>query len=58
MYNLQKAQHSRTITHISQPSMWTHKDVYKVNEWIKADPDITTKELAQKFNKNGTIVFS
>ena len=41
-----------------RPSMWTQKDVYKVNEWIKADPDITTKELTQKFNENGTIVFS
>ena len=41
-----------------QPSTWTQKDVYKVNEWIKADPDITTKELTQKFNENGTIVFS
>ena len=40
------------------PSTWTQKDVYKVNKWIKADPDITTKELTQKFNENGTIVFS
>ena len=40
------------------PSMWTQKNVYKVNKWIKADLDITTKEFAQKFNKNGIIVFS
>ena len=41
-----------------RPSTWTQKDVYKVNKWIKADPNITTKELAQKFNENGMIVFS
>ena len=41
-----------------QPSTWTQKDVYKVNKWIKADPDITTKELTQNFNENGMIVFS
>ena len=32
---------------IGQPSTWTRKDVYNVNEWIKANPDITAKQLTQ-----------
>ena len=40
------------------PSTWTQKDVYKASRWIKANPDITAKELTQKFNENGTIIFS
>ena len=40
-----------------RPSSWTQKDVYKVSKWIKADPDITAKELIQKFNKSGSSFF-
>ena len=40
------------------PLLWTQKNVYKVSKWIKADPELTAKELTQKFNENGTIIFS
>ena len=40
------------------PSTWDRKDVYKVNEWIKADPTITTKELMEKFNVRGLLTVS